>query len=397
MTTVEQATTIVLANKRAFGDETIPLSSSVGRILQEDLLADRDFPPFNRVSMDGIAFQYSCFNDGSRSFKVEGLQAAGAPQMTLQESCHCLEVMTGAMLPLGVDTVVRYEDVKMTNGVAIIQVDKVKPGQNIHRKGTDRTKGALIIPAGQQISPAEIGVAATIGKAVLAVKQLPKVAIISTGDELVEVTEHPLPHQIRKSNVHKLAASVLEKGIRADLFHLPDEKAAIRKVLSSLLDSHDALILSGGVSAGKLDFIPDILEELKVEKLFHKVAERPGKPFWFGCSAEAVVFALPGNPVSSFMCLNRYFFPWLNASLGLPALSEKYAALGTDFHFKPDLTYFLQVKIRYGKDGKMTGFPVEGKGSGDLANLVDADAFMELPRGRNDFSAGEVFPIYFYR
>ena len=397
MTTVEQATQIILSNTFSFGEETVPFHLANGRILKEDLIAGRDFPPFDRVSMDGIAFQFDCFKKGKHSFKIEGLQAAGAPQLNLNHNENCLEVMTGAMLPNGTDSVVRYEDVLIENGVATVQVDSVKFGQNIHQKGTDRLAGTLIVKQGCKISPAEIGVAATVGKTHLKVLKQPKVAIISTGDELVDVGENPMAHQIRKSNVHNLAAAVSEWGIMPDLFHLPDEKGAIHKILSKLLESHDALLLSGGVSMGKLDFIPVVLEELKVKKLFHKVSQRPGKPFWFGKSDSAVVFAFPGNPVSSFACLNRYFFPWLRVSWGLPAFEEKYAVLGKDFYFKPDLTYFLQVKVGFEKNGKMTAFPIEGKGSGDLANLVDADAFMELPKGRNGFQQGESFPLFFYR
>ena len=301
------------------------------------------------------------------------------------------------MLPLNADTVIRYEDLEIKNGRASILIDEIKHQQNIHRQGTDRAAGTLIVPKGCKISAAEIGVAATVGKADLLVSKMPRVAIISTGDELVEVSEKPLAHQIRKSNVHNLAAMAGQWGIAADLFHLLDEKEAIRTILSKVLKEYDALLMSGGVSMGKLDFLPEVLEELGVQKLFHKVSQRPGKPFWFGRTEGAFVFAFPGNPVSSFMCLNRYFRPWLKASLGLPAFAARYAVLGKDFFFRPDLTYFLQVKLESGKDGKWIAMPLEGKGSGDLANLVETDAFMELPKGRKEFKKGEVFPVFVYR
>ncbi|HFA49884.1 MAG TPA: molybdopterin molybdenumtransferase MoeA [Bacteroidetes bacterium] len=397
MTSVEQATKTVLQNTASFGEERIPFHQATGRVLCEGLYADRDFPPFDRVSMDGITIQFEYFKKGKRVFKIEGLQAAGAPQMTLQKDENCLEVMTGAMLPLNTDTVIRYEDLEIRNGQATILIDEIKDKQNIHRKGTDRAAGSLIVRKGCKISAAEIGVAATVGKAGLLVSKMPKVAIISTGDELVEVNEKPQAHQIRKSNVHNLAAMAGQWGITADLFHLLDEKEAIRRILSKVLVEYDALLMSGGVSMGKLDFLPEILEELGVKKLFHKVSQRPGKPFWFGRTEGAFVFAFPGNPVSSFMCLNRYFQPWLRASLGLSPFAQQYAVLGKDFSFKPDLTYFLQVKLENGKDGKWMGMPLEGKGSGDLANLVETDAFMELPKGRDKFKKGEVFPVFVYR
>ena len=396
MISVKQATQTVLSNTLPFGEEAVPLQLAVGRTLQENFVADRDFPPFDRVSMDGIAFRFEFFEKGKRSFNIEGLQAAGMSKMTLRNPENCLEVMTGAILPAGTDVVVRYEDLHIENGWANVEIDTIRPFQNIHRQGMDRAAGTVIVKRGSLISPAEIGVAATIGKTHLKVSRLPKVAIISTGDELVEVGEKPLPHQIRKSNVHNLAAAVLEWGIQANLFHFADEKKVIEKILSGVLENHDAVLLSGGVSAGKLDFVPTVLEKLKVEKLFHKVAQRPGKPFWFGRSLRAVVFAFPGNPVSSFMCLHRYFRPWLRACSGLSPFEEKYAMLGKEFFFKPDLTYFLQVKTHFGKDGRLLAMPIEGKGSGDLANLVDADAFLELPKGRDKFEAGEVHPVLFF-
>ncbi len=397
MTTVEQATKIILSHTYSFGEESVPLSQATGRILQEELAADRDFPPFNRVSMDGISIVYEHFEDGQRSFKIEGLQAAGTPIMTLQNPQNCMEVMTGSVLPNGTDTVIRYEDLEIIGDIATIQIKDIREFQNIHRQGLDRRAGDVIVRKGTEISPAEIGVAASVGKAQLKVSKMPKIVVISTGDELVAVTEKPLAHQIRKSNVHNLASAVSQWGITSNLLHLPDEKEAIREILTVALTQYDALLLSGGVSAGKLDFVPEVLEELQVEKLFHKVTQRPGKPFWFGKAGQTMVFAFPGNPVSSFMCLNRFFQPWLRACLELKPFNYQFAVLAKDFTFKPDLTYFLQVKISCEESGKLVARPLEGKGSGDLANLVESNAFMELPKGRSEFKAGEVFPVIFYR
>jgi molybdopterin molybdotransferase len=186
-------------------------------------------------------------------------------------------------------------------------------------------------------------------------------------------------------------------GLTPDLLHLPDDPAAIEATLGSCLKKYDVLLMSGGVSMGKFDHLPEVLEKIGVRKLFHKVSQRPGKPFWFGRSDSTVVFAFPGNPVSSFMCLHRYFQPWLRVSQGLQAIENQYAVLAEDYFFKPDLTYFLQVKLAAGQDGCLLATPVTGQGSGDLANLVDTDAFLELPIDRQDFKAGEVFPVWIYR
>ena len=397
MITVQEATRIVLQHILNFEEERVPLYQSNGRILRENLVADRDFPPFDRVSMDGIAICFEAFAAGQRAFPIEGMQAAGAPQQVLTQKNNCLEVMTGAILPQGADTVIRYEDIEIRDGQAVVFIEEISHRQNIHGRGTDRLRGDLIVPAGRRISPAETGVAATVGKDELKAVRLPRVAVISTGDELVEVHETPLPHQIRKSNVHTMAAVLANWGIEAQLMHLQDDREEIESTLAGCLKTYDALLLSGGVSMGKFDYVPEALERLGVRQLFHKVSQRPGKPFWFGKGERTVVFAFPGNPVSSFMCLHRYFQPWLRAGWGLAPFETKYAVLAEDYFFKPDLTYFLQVKLNYREDGMLTARPVTGQGSGDLANLTDTDAFMELPKERQHFKKGEVFPVCTFR
>ncbi len=397
MITIEQATAVVLENKLTLPDERVLLAKVVGRILRENLSADRDFPPFDRVSMDGISICFANFENGQRRFFIEKTQAAGTPQLALAQTAHCIEVMTGAILPKGTDTVIRYEDLSIDKGFATISIENIQQGQNIHRQGIDRRQGEIIVAEGNKISAAELGVAATVGKSTLRVAALPRVCILSSGDELVEVNETPLPHQIRKSNVHVMAAVLGTWGLVSDLLHLPDDPAAIETTLGDCLKKYDVLLMSGGVSMGKFDHLPEVLEKIGVRKLFHKVSQRPGKPFWFGRSDSTVVFAFPGNPVSSFMCLHRYFQPWLRASQGLQAIENQYAVLDEDYFFKPDLTYFLQVKLADSQDGRLLAIPVTGQGSGDLANLVDTDAFLELPIDRQDFKAGEVFPVWVYR
>lgn len=398
MISVKEATEIILQHSVDYGIEEVPLVEAIGRILREDLVADRDFPPYDRVTMDGIAIKYAAYAQGQRQFPIERVIAAGDPEGELMEQNHCVEIMTGAVLPKGADIVIRYEDLEVKDGVASVMTDAIKSSQNVHRKGTDRPIGSRIVTAGQLISPGEIGVAATIGKAKLKVTKLPRTAIISTGDELVDVFEQPLPHQIRRSNVYRLRASLKPYHIEADAYHLVDDQTIIEQKLGQLLEEYDILMLSGGVSKGKFDFIPAALEALGVKKLFHKIKQRPGKPFWFGKAPNgSLVFALPGNPVSSFMCTQRYFFPWLRNSLGLDPLKVPTARLQKSVTFTPDLTYLCQVAVSYDQEGRVLATPVEGHGSGDLANLVDADAFMELPQGRNVFEEGECHPVFFYR
>lgn len=398
MISIEKATEIVLANTLDLPIETVNLAEAIGQQLREDLVADRDFPPFDRVSMDGIAIQFSDFENGQRDFEIIDIQAAGSPQKNCVQNGVCMEVMTGAILPKGLDSVIRYEDVLIENSVAKITIDVIRKGQNIHKKGTDRKAKDLLVKGGKVISAAEIGVAATVGKATLKVSQLPKIAIISTGDELVNVAEKPELHQIRTSNILTLQALLKQHGITASLHHINDNEAQTTAKLEQLLNENEVLLLSGGVSKGKYDFVPKALENLKVEKLFHKVKQRPGKPFWFGKTANhKIVFAFPGNPVSTFMCANRYFLPWLRLSMNLSPFENRFAILVDNFSFKPNLQYFLQVKISYTENGQILAKPIIGKGSGDLANLVEADGFLELPAEKTDFKKGEVYRLIGYR
>ena len=205
--------------------------------------------------------------------------------------------------------------------------------------------------------------------------------------------------------------SLLENlKIKADTIHIADDKPLLKEKISQILSQYDVLLFSGAVSKGKFDFLPEIFDELGVEKLFHKVRQRPGKPFWFGRKTtplsiseqnekkakNTVVFAFPGNPVSTFVSCMKYFYPWLQKSIGLPYENKNFAVLSKDFYFKPDLTYFLQVQLE-NKKGTIYANPIAGHGSGDLANLVDNDAFIELPTGKQMFNKGEVFPMISYR
>ncbi|WP_262892634.1 molybdopterin molybdotransferase MoeA [Hymenobacter qilianensis] len=226
--------------------------------------------------------------------------------------------MTGAVLPPGTDTVVRYEDVTFqeVDGQRTVTIQGLpeRAGHNVHARAADRHQGDLLVPAGTRLGPAEIAVAATIGAATVLVTRLARLAIVSTGDELVDVAEQPLPHQIRRSNAAMLQAAAQAAGATTEAFHFIDDQDVLRQGLPQLLREFDAVVLSGGVSKGQADFLPGVLRELGVEQIFHEVEQRPGKPFWFGQQpGGAVVFALPGNPVSTFVNYYRYVQPWLRA------------------------------------------------------------------------------------
>ena len=395
MITVAQALQTVLNSSHNYGVEEIPFLKSMGRILKEEIVADRDFPPFNRVSMDGIAIDYQQFKNGRRVFKIEGIQAAGSRQITLKDPKNCIEVMTGAILPNHTNTVIRYEDVTLEDGIATVNIDLIKEGQNSHNKGKDRKVNDLLITQNTKISAAEMGVLATVGKSVVKVAKQPKVMIVSTGDELVGVDQIPLEYQIRRSNVFTLVSLLERLNIPSETSHISDDKLIIKSKIESYLLEYDVVLFSGAVSKGKYDFLPEIFEELKVYKKFHKVMQRPGKPFYFGKTDTCTVFGFPGNPISTFVNCLAYFYPWYHRSVGLEILEEM-AILGEDVSFVPNLDYFLQVALE-NKSGNLVAFPVSANGSGDLASLANTDAFIQLPKDTTEFKKGIVYPILKYR
>jgi len=395
MISVSEASSIILSHSIETGLQEISIQESCGRILREEVQADRDFPPFDRVAMDGIAIDSEVWKKGTRQFPIESIQAAGQQQVRLNKSDSCVEVMTGAMLPVGTDTVIRYEDLEIKAQVATVLINEILKGDNIHRQSQDAKRNEVLLAPGIKISPAEVALMASVGMKKVSVSSFPKTAIISSGDELIPVDLIPLPYQIRRSNSYALQAALLEVGCVADQFHIPDQPEILETEVRKILEHYQLIIFSGGVSKGKFDFVPQTLERNGIQKRFHQVSQKPGKPLWFGTSSKHVVFALPGNPVSTYMCFYRYIKPWLVKSLG-GQIERKTAVLIKDFSFKPTLTYFLQVNIQNEK-GQLLATPKAGGGSGDFANLKDVHGFIELPAEESEFKAGQVFDYYPFR
>ena len=346
--------------------------------------------------MDGIAIGFRAWESGKREFFIEDTQAAGEPQKSLKNPIHCLEVMTGAVLPNGTDTVIRYEDLEIKNGSATIVAEGITRGQNIHGQGKDAQQGNVLLEPGIWLSPAEIALLAAVGKSSVQIFSFPKAAIVASGDELVEVTAKPELHQIRRSNTFAIQAAMRTLGWEGTAYHLLDNKDEMVESMKRIVEKYKVIILSGGVSKGKFDFVPSVLEAVGVTKLFHRVNQRPGKPFWFGISKTGTtVFALPGNPVSTYMCFYRYIKPWLLKSVGVKN-ETLVATLAKDFSFAGGLTYFLQVTVK-NEQGKLMAYPDAGGGSGDFANLKNVTGFLELPEDRSSFTAGELFPYIPFR
>jgi molybdopterin molybdotransferase len=377
--------------------ESLPLVQCAGAILRENIYAERDQPPFDRVTMDGIALDSRGVREGARRLRIQAMQAAGDPPLTLRARDHCIEVMTGASLPGGCDAVVPVERITVRDGHAELAADlSVEPDLNVHRRGTDTRQGNLLLAAGTRLGPPEIAIAAGAGMARIRVSSQPMLAVISTGNELIEPGEPILPHQVRRSNAYAIAAALRLHGFqRVADDHIADDPVELKRRLRFHLETHDVLVLSGGVSMGKLDLVPRALEELGVRCVFHKVAQRPGKPLWFGiASSGAAVLGLPGNPVSTAICVSRYVLPALAASQGQPALRPERMALGAPVAVKVPLTLFMPVRIEIDDWGRNWAMPAPTHGSGDFTSLAGTVGFVELPPGPQTYPKGFVTRIH---
>lgn len=391
MLDVNSAIQLIQENTPVYLDTELDLFNAQGKVSQEKMYSDREYPPFDRVMMDGIAVKYSAIEKKISQFKIIGVCAAGTPQKELKEELNCFEVMTGASMPLGADLVIPYEEVLISETIAKISLDlEYTKKANIHFKGSDIKKGDIILDKGQFLNGAHIGIGASIGKDKILTNKNLRINIISTGDELVDINQVPKDYQIRRSNSWALRASLKIFGHdNIELSHLNDNLDEIKNHFESAKNKFDVLIYSGGVSKGKFDFLPSFWEENGVEKIFHCIKQRPGKPLWFGVDkiSKTTVYGLPGNPVSSLVCLHRYFLKQ----------REIYVVLDEDVVFNKDLTYFLPVKIYFSKEAKILATPVKIKNSGEFSALAYSDGFVELPREKNEFKKGEIYKFFSWR
>ena len=397
MLTPVEADALIGQHLQCLPIESLPLAQCAGGVLRENIYAERDQPPFDRVAMDGIALDSRAVAGGRRAFRVQATQAAGDAPLTLAAESFCIEVMTGAVLPAGCDSVVPVEELTVAAGEAVVGPGaRVEPWRHVHRRGTDTRQGTLLVSAGTRLRAPEIAIAASAGMARIRISSQPMLAVISTGNELIEPGEPVLAHQVRRSNAYAIVSALREHGFqRVADDHIQDDRGELRERLRFHLETHDVLVLSGGVSMGRFDLVPQVLEELGVRAIFHKVAQRPGKPLWFGVAPSgAAVFGLPGNPVSTLVCLARYVLPALFASLGQGPLPPERLALGAPVTVDPPLTHFMPVRIEQDDWGRPWAIPAPTNGSGDFTALAGTDGFVELPPGPNTYQKGFVTRLF---
>ena len=397
MITTAEATQAISAALPTFATESVPLARATGRVLQQAVLAERDQPPFDRVTMDGVALRFESLASGNRRFTIQGTQHAGDPVQTLAGANHAIEIMTGAVLPAKSDCVIPVERIDVQDGVATIEDDyKAERLQFVHPQGSDFPAGFEVLSSGRMMTPMDIAIIASCGLETVQASARPVVRVISTGNELVPPGKPVEAHQVRLSNGPALVAMLQQQGFQqtADE-HLVDKPALLRERLAEILDEASMLILSGGVSMGKADYVPQVLDELGVEVVFHKISQRPGKPMWFGIGpAKQAVFALPGNPVSSLVCCRQYVLPALLQASGRERPRAETAVLAEDVTFNAKLTCFLPVRTESADDGRVVATPVPTNTSGDFASLSRTDGYVELALEQDEFPAGSAVPLH---
>jgi molybdopterin molybdotransferase len=395
MLTFQEAQEEIIKLAGSFGTEVVLLEMSLGRTLAEPIFADQDYPPFNRATMDGYAMHFADITAGILEFIIVETIFAGQVSNLRLATAQCYKIMTGASVPSTADIVIQREIVVEQNNTITIRRDHYKAYQNISKKGEDIASGACVINPHLIITPAAISAMAAVGKMMVIVEKLPKVALFTTGNEIVDIDKPVSFGQIRNSNQYLLKA--LLKNWRIVPFlcnHIKDDKDEISRLFSQGITA-DIMLVSGGVSAGDADFVPEILESLGVKKLFHKVAIKPGKPIWCGqMPGGAMVFALPGNPFSSLVTFTLFVETYLSYSLG----AGNPGTLELPFHGnrvkKSNVVEFFPVSVR---EFPLSAFPLSFNGSGDILAALAADGIAQHPADTASLTPGAPITVRMFK
>jgi molybdopterin molybdotransferase len=391
MLTFEQARQEIITHvSRAHvpGIMELEIHSALGCVLAQDLAADRDYPPFDRATRDGYAVRAAEACAGA-TIRCAGEIKAGDSLVESLAQKTCLQIMTGAAVPQGADAVVMIEYTHR-NGDDVRFQQNATVQQNIVRQGSEATAGQALLRSGSRLGFAELGLAAQIGATRLRCAKKPRVAILSTGDEIVAVDATPGPFQIRNSNSVSLAAQVRQAGGEPVLLGNATDRVEnlAENIQRGLLE--DILVLSGGVSMGKYDLVEDVLKTLGVKFYFDAVAIRPGKPAVFAMHDQKPIFGLPGNPLSTMVTFQLFVVPAIDILSGAPARPLPFlkAQLAEPLKEKPGMTHFLPATIGW-TGGSAKVRPLAWKGSGDTVTMAQANCYLVIPSDVETLSAGE--------
>lgn len=388
MLTYSEALKTILSYAHGFGKETAIISAALNRrVLAESIPADRDYPPFNRATMDGFALKFADVQAGINKFQITDTIFAGHLSTQIIAKAQCYRIMTGALVPADADMVIRIEDAIVEGEYVSFKSQKYVPLQSISIKGEDILKAEVYLRQGLQYNSTIAGALAVVGKTSVKIASLPKVALFSSGDELVPVGVIPTHYQIRNSNTPMIKSMLYEYLIDpVSTVHLKDDRQHIADCISAAC-GNDILILSGAVSAGDADFIPATLKDLGFSTIFHKVGIKPGKPMWFGLKPGGpIVFALPGNPLSSQVTFKLFIEPFLRSCLGLKPLVQMRLPMLQNRIKKIAFDEFFPVCLSAEPYGLIQSV---SHTSGDIRAVVGSDGIAWHEAGKFELAIGE--------
>jgi molybdopterin molybdotransferase len=393
MIPVGEALQTILDATPVLGDERVLLGEACGRVASEDVVSARAVPAADNSAMDGFAVRADDVARAGARLRIVGSAPAGSLLGGPVEAGTAAKIFTGSVIPDGADTVVKVEDTRAADGFVTVAVALAR-GANVRPRGEDVAPGATVLRAGTVVGPADVGVLASVGRATVAVRRRPRVAVVSTGAELVEIDETPGPAQVVNSNAWVLAAAAAQAGavpvvlpIARDRFE--DIRARVEEAATA-----DVVLSTGGVSVGEFDFVRDALDAVGVERRFWKVAQKPGKPLTFGTLGRRLFFGLPGNPVSALVCFAVYVRPALRRLAGHAAIHHPVvrARLTSPVRKAANLTEFVRVHLARDGDG-WTAVPFAAQGSGVLSSLTAGAGVLVGPAELAALDAGAVYPV----
>ena len=399
MIEISEALSLVLSRAKPKPPQHASLSAALGRVLAEDVASDVDSPPHDKSMVDGYAIVAADMASGVAELRVLEEVTAGAVPTKAVRPGWATRIMTGAPIPQGADCVVMVEQTELLEGagdvsVVKIQASKARSGQNILPRGISLKQGDVVLHAGYVLNSIKIGLLAEVGHPKVLTIPPATVAVLATGNELVDAAAKPAAGQIRNSNGPMLAAQIANAGANSvDLGFARDDRSDLERLIRQSLEA-DMLVLSGGVSAGVLDLVPAVLESLGVRQVFHKVRLKPGKPLWFGVldggERETLVFGLPGNPVGSLVCFELFARPALDLMAGktTPSYEGRTARLTQPHQQKGDRPTYWPARLSI-VDQIASVTPLAWKGSADLRTLADANCFAFFPAGDRLYEPGE--------
>ena len=382
----ERALELVLQHVPAPGRSACPVEQALGRVLAEQVLAPVDYPAFDRAMMDGFAVRAT---DAGTSVIVAGEASAGHATRSVVEPGRCVEIMTGAPCPAGTEAVVPVETTTR-EGDRVRLPDGIRPGRHVQTRGQICTQGARILEPSTLITPLALGVLVSFGRSEVSVYDRPRVGVISTGDELVEGAADPRLGQIRDSNGPMLAALAREAGV-ADVrrLHALDTQQSLDQTLAAVRDC-EVVVLTGGVSMGRYDLVPRMVQATGAEPVFHKVTQQPGKPLFVAAGPGRLIFGLPGNSRSTHFCFVRYVAPALRRWMGRQASVGSWRGRLTEpYRCKSDRTLFVPMRADPGPDGTMQVSPFDERGSADIYNIARANVYARFEPGEHALETGD--------